>query len=153
VRSWDTCQRHKQSNKKLYGKVPLVSALRDKESWESIHVDCIGPFKIQVEDTNKRAHILEIHCLTMVDSCTNWSEATPLLNHSAKHAAKKFDKAWLCSKPHPLQVVHDNGIEFIGGEFQEMLSSYNIEPKCTTVKNPTANALVECLHSTLEDQL
>jgi hypothetical protein len=29
----------------------------------------------------------------------------------------------------------------------------DIEPKCTTVKNPTANALVECLHSTLEDQL
>ncbi len=89
----------------------------------------------------------------MVDTCTNWSEATLLLNHSAKHAAKKFDKAWLCSKPCPLQVVHNNGTEFIGAEFQEMLSSYNIEPKCTKVKNPTANALVEHLHSTLEDQL
>ena len=52
-----------------------------------------------------------------------------------------------------MQVVHDNGTEFIGAEFQEMLSSYNIEPKCTTVKNPTANLLVERLHSTLEDQL
>jgi hypothetical protein len=28
-----------------------------------------------------------------------------------------------------------------------------IHSKCTTVKNPTANALAECLHSTLEDQL
>jgi hypothetical protein len=107
-------------------KVPLVSVPRNKEPWESVHVDCIGPFKIQVEDTNKRALILEVHCLTMVDSCTNWSEATPLLNHSAKHAAKKFDKAWLCSKSLPLQVVHNNGTEFIGAEFQEMLSSYNI---------------------------
>jgi hypothetical protein len=113
VRSCDTCQRHKQSNNKLYGKVPLVSVLRDKEPSESIDVDCIGPFKIQVEDTKKRGHILEIHCLTMVDSCTNWSEATPPLNHSAKHAAEKFDKAWLCSKPCPLQVVHNNGTEFI----------------------------------------
>jgi hypothetical protein len=34
-----------------------------------------------------------------------------------------------------------------------MLSSYNIEPKCTTVKNLTANELVERLHSMLEDQL
>ncbi len=91
--------------------------------------------------------------MTMVDSCTNWSEATPLLNHSAKHAAKKFDNAWLSSKSLPLQVVHNNGTEFIGAELEEMLSSYNIELKCTTVKNPTANALVECLHSTLEDQL
>jgi hypothetical protein len=71
VKSCDTCQRQKQSNKKLYGKVPLVSAVHDKEPWECIHVDCIGPFKIQVEDTNKRAHILEIHCLTMVNTCTN----------------------------------------------------------------------------------
>jgi transposase InsO family protein len=116
-------------------------------------VDCIGPFKIQAEDANKRPHILEIHCLPMVDSCTNWSEGTPLLNHSAKHAAEKFDKVWLCSKPRPMQVVHDDGTEFIGAEFQEMLSSYNIEPKCATVKNPTANSLVERLHSTLEDQL
>jgi hypothetical protein len=153
IKSCGTCQRHKQSNKKLYGKLPLVSALRDKEPWECVHVDCISPFKIQVEDANKRAHILEIHCLTMVNSCTSWSEATPLLNHSAKHAAKKFDKVWLCSKPRPLQVVHNNGTEFIGAEFQEMLSSYNIEPKCTTIKNPTANVLVERLHSTLEDQL
>jgi hypothetical protein len=29
----------------------------------------------------------------------------------------------------------------------------DIEPKCTTVKNPTANGLVECLHSTLEDYM
>jgi hypothetical protein len=58
----------------------------------------------------------------MVDACTNWSEATSLLNHSAKHAAKKFDMAWLCFKPHPLQVEHDNRMEFIGEEFQEMLS-------------------------------
>ncbi len=93
VKSCGTYQRHKQSNKKLYGKLPLVSALRDKEPWECIHVDCIGPFKIQVEDASKKAHILEIHCFTMVDSCTNWSEGTPLLNHSAKHAAEKFDKA------------------------------------------------------------
>jgi hypothetical protein len=153
IKSCGTCQRHKQSNKKLYGKLPLVSALRDKEPLECIHVDCIGPFKIQVEDANKRAHILEIHCLTMADSCTSWSEATPLLNHSAKYAAKKFDKAWLCSKLCPLQVVHNNRTKFIGAEFQEILSSYNIEPKCTTVKNPNANALVERLHSTLEDQL
>jgi hypothetical protein len=34
-----------------------------------------------------------------------------------------------------------------------MLSSYNIEAKQTTVKNPTANSLVKRIHLTLEDQL
>jgi hypothetical protein len=99
IKSCNTCQRHKRCNKKLYGKLLLVSTLCNKEPWECIHVDCIGPFKIQVEDTNKWAYILEIHCLTMVNSCTNWSEATPLLNHSAKHAAKKLIRPGFVPSP------------------------------------------------------
>ncbi len=89
----------------------------------------------------------------MVDACTQWADATVLLNSTAKHTAEKFDQVWLCSKPHPQIIVHDNGTEFAGAEFQEMLSSYNIEAKQTTVKNPTANSLVKRIHSTLEDQL
>jgi transposase InsO family protein len=50
-------------------------------------------------------------------------------------------------------VGYDNGKEFIGDEFQELLVSYDITPKPTTVKNPTAQAIVERLHLTLGDQL
>ncbi len=47
----------------------------------------------------------------------------------------------------------DNGSEFIGFEFQEMLESYGIQPVSTTVKNPQANSTIERLHLTLGDQL
>jgi transposase InsO family protein len=50
-------------------------------------------------------------------------------------------------------VVHDNGNEFMGYEFQELLDSYGIEPKPTTVKNPTVNAILERIHGTLGEQL
>ena len=48
--------------------------------------------------------------------------------------------------PRPEYVVYDNGSEFIQWEFQEMLNSYGITPVPTTVKNPQANSVIECLH-------
>ena len=42
---------------------------------------------------------------------------------------------------------------FHGGGFQELLLSYGIESTPTTVKNPTAQSLVERLHLTMGDQL
>jgi transposase InsO family protein len=65
----------------------------------------------------------------------------------------QFDINWLCQYPRPIEVGYDNGKEFIRNEFQELLVSYDITPKPTTVKNPTAQALVERLHLTLGDQL
>ena len=44
-------------------------------------------------------------------------------NTTAVHNAILFDKNW----------VHDNGSEFIGQEFQEMLHSYGITIKPTSV--------------------
>ncbi|KAL7480366.1 hypothetical protein ACHAW6_006060 [Cyclotella cf. meneghiniana] len=43
--------------------------------------------------------------------------------------------------------------ECIGEEFQELLLSYDITPKPTTIKNPTAQVLVEQLHLTLGNHL
>ena len=48
-------------------------------------------------------------------------------------------------------MVHNN--EFMGYEFLEVLDSYGIKPKQTTVKNPTANAIMEQIHETLGEQL
>ena len=41
----------------------------------------------------------------------------------------------------------------MGCEFQEMLDSYGIVSKPTTIKNPAANAIVERIHGTLGEQL
>jgi hypothetical protein len=88
IRSCNNCQRHKKSNKKAYGKLPLVSALCDKMPWECIHVDSIGPWTVTIKDpVTMREYKMEIHGLTMVDACTQWADATVLLNSTAKHAA------------------------------------------------------------------
>jgi hypothetical protein len=41
----------------------------------------------------------------------------------------------------------------MGCEFKEILDSYGIESKPTTIKNLTANAIVERIHGTLGEQL
>ncbi len=41
----------------------------------------------------------------------------------------------------------------MGIEFQEMLESYGIKSKPTTVRNPTANAIIKRIHGTLGEQL
>ena len=41
----------------------------------------------------------------------------------------------------------------MGIEFQELLLSYGIKPKPTTVKNPQANAVMERIFGTLKEQL
>ena len=96
---------------------------------------------------------VEIHLLSMVDACTGWSEFVRIDTASSIATAAGLDKNWLCRYPRPHKVVHDNGPEFMGCEFQEVLESYGITSKPTTVKNPTANAVVERIHGTLGEQL
>jgi transposase InsO family protein len=67
--------------------------------------------------------------------------------------AKKFDQVWLSRYPRPLRCIHDQGSEFIGFEFQELLDSYGIQSSATTVKNPTANAVIERVHQTMTNML
>ena len=65
-----------------------------------------------------------------------------------------FDLEWLCRYPWPMRVRYDNENEFLGGEFQEMLASYEIKPQPTTVKNPQANTILwEQVHLTMADQV
>ncbi|KAL7475178.1 hypothetical protein ACHAW6_001105, partial [Cyclotella cf. meneghiniana] len=89
----------------------------------------------------------------MVDAATNWPELALIPSANSRSCAKMFDLCWLCRYPRPNTVGHDNGNEFMGEEFQELLSSYGIKSRPTTVKNPTAQAVVERLHLTIGDQL
>jgi hypothetical protein len=154
ITTCDNCQRNKTTNKKAYGKIPLTSALHDNHPWERIHIDCCGPWKINHENketggTSK----FEIHLLSMVDACTGWSKFAQILSALSITTAKALDKNWLCRYPQPKTVIHDNGIEFMGCKFQEMLESYGIQSKPTTIKNPTAYVIIKCIQGTLGEQL
>ena len=50
-------------------------------------------------------------------------------------------------------VIPDNGNEFNGLEFQELLQSFGITAKPTTVKTPQESSMTERTHLTIVDML
>jgi hypothetical protein len=100
VSSCDSCQRNKTTNKKSYGKIPLVPALRDKNPWEVIHVNCCGPWKIKwIDEETGEKNEFEIHLLSTVDACKGWSKFVRIETTSSVTTATALDKNWLCRYP------------------------------------------------------
>ena len=145
VRSCHTCQVYKRAHKQ-YGLLPLSSP--ETIPWNTVQVDLIDPW------TMKRGKVeLEFLALTAIDPVTCWPEFTMVTSKSSVVVANAFDTQWLCRYPRPRYVIHDNGSEFIGMEFQELLEDYGITSKPTTVKNPQANSIVERSHMVITNQL
>ena len=62
------------------------------------------------------------------------------------------NKCWFCRYPRPVEVVYDNGSEF-KLYFEHLLSTYGVERKPTSIKNPQANGILERTHQTFGNML
>ena len=67
--------------------------------------------------------------------------------------AQQFANCWLSRYPWPQKCVHDNGGEFTGWEFQQLLEQCRIQDAPTTSRNPQANAICERMHQTMGNVL
>jgi hypothetical protein len=154
ARACAVCQKCKITAVKKYGKIPLPTH-RDYAPWEEIHVDLIGPWDVRYNSSSVpgKTAIEKIQALTIIDKGTGWPELIAIHNKTSYHVAISFDSEWLCRYPRPYRVVYDNGAEFTGQEFQELLESYGIKPVATTVRNPRSNGVIECVHLTMGDML
>ncbi|POM79703.1 Pol protein [Phytophthora palmivora] len=129
------CKRSKvHGGKQDYGLLPPRS-LKTVNPWDIVHVDLIGPY----EGSG--------YGITMIDQATRWLEVGIQSDKESLTTAESFDREWLCRYPRPRKVVYDQGPEFTGNEFQELLRSYGIKSKPITSKNPQANAICERIHS------
>lgn len=90
----------------------------------------------------------------MIDPATRWVELHSVSKYgkSSENISLIVDREWFCRYPRPTTCIFDNGTEF-SSEFYELLHSYGVHPKPTTVKNPQANAIVERIHLTIADSL
>jgi len=143
------CQKYK-SHRAKYGYVqPKLDD--DAHPWHTICVDEIGPYSVdtKVQGITKT---LTLNAMTICDPVTGWFEIVEIPDKTAETAGKKLDQVWLCRYPRPVRCIYDNGSEFLGKDFQEMLESMGIEAVPTTVKNPQAN-FVERIHQTLGNML
>lgn len=129
--------------------------------WSTLCVDLINPYTLKGKDGTE----LDFMCLTMIDLASSWFELVelpvvekPVLDKKAKKIVNKeiFDKTswqiarlvnklWFSRYPRCQRVVYDNGSEF-KLYFQQLIESYGIKKKPTTIKNPQANAVLERVH-------
>jgi hypothetical protein len=91
--------------------------------------------------------------LTIIDIHTCFMEIVALPNSESATVAAAFDQHWLCRYPRPFRCIIDNGSEFTGIKFQELLQSYGITCVRTTVRNPQANAVLERSHQVIANML
>eukprot|EP00957_Ditylum_brightwellii_P203516 15334982-Ditylum_brightwellii.AAC.1 len=116
--------------------------------WSDIAVDLIGPWKLNIQGVE-----VEFNALTSIDLVSNLAEIVRFDNKTAEHVAQKFENSWLARYPRPVKCIHDNGGEFIGGAFQQMLQRHGIRDTSTTAYNPQANSVCERLHLTVANIL
>ena len=136
VRSCDTCQKCNKTQKK----VPMVARKVLTEPFESMGVDIVGPFP---KGKGGCRFLLTGICLA-----SKWPEAIPLKTITAKAVAnglmEMFSRTGI-----PLELLSDQGAQFIGKVVSQLCKSLRIEKIRTTPYHPETNGTVERLHSTL----
>lgn len=141
----DACQRQKNV---LRGHGHTAPREAQTLPWREVAVDLIGPWTLNIRgiETSFRA-------LTIIDTVTNLVELVRLDNKTSAHVALCFENTWLARYPRPLFCTYDQGGEFIGWPFQQLLQRHGIHGQCASWKNPQANAVCERMHQTVGNSL
>jgi transposase InsO family protein len=145
VNKCQVCKKTKHPTKK-YGHLPESDIICDP--WEIIQINLFGPWTFQ-DITNKT---YQIQGLSIIDVATRWVELCPYSSKKSEDIALLVDQNWFCRYPRPKIAMFDNGSEF-STEFRELLRSYGVIAKLSTIKNPQTNAFVERVHQTIADSI
>ena len=140
-----SCQKNKRVTKN-YGHLPPTS--QSYEPWECVQADLFGPWSYTDVDGVEQS----IRAVSFMDVGTRWVELHEYSSKRSEDISLIFDREWLNRYPRPRTVIYDNGTEFTS-EWNEMLESYGVIGKPTTIKNPQSNAFVERVHLVIADCL
>ncbi len=158
TKSCRSCQINERWPRK-YGHLPPKIIITNP--WECLCVDLIGSYTLKGKDNLQ----VDFMTLTMIDPASSWFEiaklpvvdkelliADKIFDKTSDHIAKLANKTWLCRYPRCCYLIYSNRSEF-KLYFEYLCKSYGINRKPTTVKNPWANGILECIHQVLGQML
>ena len=145
VSSCPTCQRLKVVHRH-YGELPPREVRGNP--WSDIAIDLVGPWTVKVHGI-----ALTFQALTVIDTVTNFCEIIRIYDKTARHVGLQLENSWLSRYPRPVRCLFDQGGEFIGHAFTQVLRNHGVKPVPLTVKYPQSNALCERLHLTIGNSL
>ena len=135
-----SCASCQGCDKRAARKVPLMERRVMSEPFEAMGFDIVGPMP---KGKNGCRFLLTAICLA-----TRWPEAIPLRSITAKAVAMGmvdiFSRTGI-----PLELVTDQGAQFVGSVVTALCANLNIHKMKTTPYHPEANGCVERMHGTL----
>ena len=87
----------------------------------------------------------------MIDNVTGWFEIAQYDDKRAIYIANPSETTYLYIYPRPIEIMYDQGSEFIGNKFRKfpLQAEYGITAKPSTLGNPMYNAVLEQIHQVL----
>ena len=93
------------------------------------------------------------YLFTGVDRMTRWPIAVPIADITSSTVADAFSYGIVSAFGVPSSITTDNGSQFAGGLWQQLMRTWNIKHHFTTAYHPESNGLVERLHRRLKESL
>ena len=136
------CRQHKTTQPKVHGLLIPIITTGPMELW---CVDIVGPLKESASGNN--------YILTCIDHFTNWVEAAPLKTITSKEVIEKFFNLVISRHGCPLQVLSDQGKQFVSKAFKEVCNKFNIKKIECTAFHQMGNGKIEKFHKFLTDTI
>ena len=144
IRYCRSCVHCQKGAKNPARKVPLMERAVLSEPFEVMAVDLVGPFPL-----GKGGYRYLLTCVCMA---SKWPEAIPLKRMTAKAVTdgliEIFSRTGI-----PLQMVSDQGTQFVGKVLDQLSACLHIDRIKATPYHPEGNGVVERLHGTLVPML
>uniref|UniRef100_A0A914PVH5 RNA-directed DNA polymerase n=1 Tax=Panagrolaimus davidi TaxID=227884 RepID=A0A914PVH5_9BILA len=139
-----TCQKLKvqAGDRKTPESISLEPATRP---FERCHTDICGPFP--TSERNNR------YILATTDAFSKWLICTAMPNQTAESVTKAFLDDVIAKHGIPERLISDNGKQFVGKIFKDMLNWANVKHRTITPYNPQANGAIERMNRTVEVML
>ena len=135
-----TCPSCQVCTKRASRKAPMMERRVLSEPFEVMGFDIGGPFPL-----GKGGYR---YLLTAICMATRWPEAIPMKSVTARAVAgamlEVFSRTGI-----PLQLVTDQGAQFVGSLMKRLCGNLHIERIQTTPYHPEGNGVVERMHGTL----
>ena len=136
-RSCEVCQR---CSKAAARKAPLIEREVSSEPFECLAFDIVGPMP-----KGKGGYRF---LLTAICMASKWPEALPLRSITAKAVAQDMME-FFSRTGIPLQLLTDQGAQFVGSLISKLCRDLSIDKIKTTPYHPECNGVVERMHGTL----
>jgi hypothetical protein len=85
-------------------------------------------------------------------TCLDYTKDAEIFGKTSAQISNLVYKCWFSRYPRCRYMIYNNGSEF-KLHFRNLCKTYGIKRKPTSIKNPQANAILECIHPVFTNML